>query len=664
MGVFMRKYKKIYIKILKFLGIFFGVLLGFFVVINLIGFLYSFITPKFDIKSANVFYLYDKDNNLVFCGNENKEWASLDDISPYVLDAVVAVEDKNFYRHFGFDYFRIIKAMFINIKEGEIVQGASTISQQYARNLFLNFDKTWSRKWKEMWLTFELETHYSKREILEGYLNTINYGHGVYGVSNASLFYFNKDVKDLTLGEASLLAGIPNSPSNYSPINNFDLAKMRQKVVLNRMYNNKYISKDEMKSAINEEITIYGESDGNKLSSLMYYQDAVMNELYNIDSIPKSYLETGGLRIYTSLDTLAQGALENSVKENLVNDDIQVSKVMMNSKTGEVIGLIGGVSYNSSSYNRPLYSLRQPGSTIKPFLYYRALESGFTSSTTFLSQETTFHFSLDKTYSPKNSGGVYGNKEISLALALAYSDNIYAVKTHLFLGEEELVNTLRKIGITTDLEAVPSLPLGTYEVNALELTAGYASLANLGKKVNAHFINKVTDINGNILYSYDYDEDEVILDSSYAFIINELLTGSYESSLIDYGYPTCMSIASRITHKYGLKSGSTDTDAWVIGFTPDVVLTTWAGYDDNSKISNSVVSSNKVSWVLAMEEYLKGKDSSWYDIPNDVSAVMVNPVNGQVVNDNSSKKKIMYYIKGTEPKSINYISYGDDYDEW
>ena len=659
----MEKYKKILKKVLKISGIVLGIFVGLFVIMNLVGYLYSMITPKIDIKSANVFYLYDKNNNLVFCGNENKEWSSLKDMSPLVVNATIAVEDKNFYKHKGFDYFRITKAIFENIKAKEIVQGASTITQQYARNLFLNFDKTWTRKWKEMWLTFELETHYSKDEILEGYLNTINYGHGIYGISNASKFYFNKDIKDLTLAEASILAGIPNSPSNYSPINNFDLAKERQKIVLERMYNNKYISKEDMEQALKEELNLYGVRENLNLTSLMYYQDAVMNELYSIESIPDSYLETGGLKIYTSLDIESQTALENSVKDNLVNDKVQVSKVMMNSKTGEVIGLIGGANYNTSQYNRTLFSLRQPGSTIKPFLYYRALESGFTSSTTFLSQETTFHFSGDKTYSPKNSGNVYGNKEITLALAMAYSDNIYAVKTHLFLGEEELVNILRKVGITTDLEAVPSLPLGTYEVSALELTAAYASLANLGKKVTPHFINKVTDINGNVLYSYDYDNDEVILDSSYAFIIDELLTGSYDSSLIDYAYPTCMSIVSKLTHKYGLKSGSTDTDAWVIGFTPDIVLTSWAGYDDSSNITSKVVSSNKVSWASAMEEYLKGKDTKWYDIPEDVSAVLVNPVNGQVVNDNSSKKKVMYYINGTEPKNVNYISYGDDFDE-
>lgn len=659
----MKKRKRIFKKILKISGISFLIVFGLFIVINLVGYLYSAITPKIDIKSANVFYLYDKDNNLIFCGNENKEWASLDDISDLVVDATIAVEDKNFYRHKGFDYFRIMKAMLENIKAHEIVQGASTITQQYARNLFLNFDKTWSRKWKEMWLTFELETHYNKDEILEGYLNTINYGHGVYGISNASKFYFNKSVSELSLAEASMLAGIPNSPSNYSPINNYEAAKSRQKVVLERMYNNKYISKEEMNEAYNEELNLYGVRDNLNLTSLMYYQDAVMEELYSIEAIPESYLETGGIKIYTSFDIEAQTALENSVKDNMVNDEVQVSKIMMRSKTGEVIGLIGGSDYNTSSFNRALSSLRQPGSTIKPFLYYKALEAGFTSSTTFLSQETTFHFSGDKTYSPKNSGGVYGNKEISLALALAYSDNIYAVKTHLFLGEDELVSILRKVGISTSLEAVPSLPLGTYEVNILELTSAYASLANLGTKVNAHFINRVEDINGNVLYSYDYDNEEVVLDSSYAFIINELLTGSYDGNLVDYAYPTCMSIASRLTHKYALKSGSTDTDAWVIGFTPDVVLASWAGYDDSSNIASNVVSSNKVSWASAMEEYLKDKESSWYEIPSNVSAVLVNPVNGQAISSDSSKKKIMYYINGTEPKSINYIDYGDDYYE-
>ena len=352
----------------------------------------------------------------------------------------------------------------------------------------------------------------------------------------------------------------------------------------------------------------------------------------------------------------AQIALEESVDDNLVNDDVQVAKVMMDPNNGAILALIGGANYSNSTYNRAINSIRQPGSTIKPFLYYKALENGFTPSTTFLSSTTTFNFDNGNSYSPKNSGNIYGNKEISLAAAIAYSDNIYAVKTHLFLGEEELVDILRKVGFTTNLSAVPSLPLGSYEVNIIELAQAYSSFANSGRRVDAHLIMKVEDINGNVLYRYKEDKNDYILDSDLTFIMSEMLTTSYDTSLIDFAYPTCINLISDLTKKYAIKSGSTDTDAWVVGYNPDVVLVSWAGYDDSSEISNNIVSSNKKSWAHAIESYLKEKDNNWYQIPQNVVAVLVDPINGEVATEESINKRILYYIEGTEPdRSIDIL---------
>lgn len=637
----MNKYVRLGIKIIC-------ILLGLFIVFNLVGYLYAFITPKFDIKSANSFYLYDNSNALVMHGNTNNEWVRLDDMGDYVKNATISVEDKNFYSHSGFDYLRIMKAMMANLKSQEIVQGASTITQQYARNLFLDFSKSWSRKWKEMWLTFELETHYSKDEILEGYLNTINYGHGVYGIGNASLFYFNKKVEDLSLAEAAILAGIPNSPSNFSPIDNYEDSKERQKVVLDRMYHNGYISKNELDSAYNEKLTFYGKDEKEELSSLMYFYDAVYKELNEIDSIPKSYLETGGLKIYTTLDMKAQKALDKSISDNLVDNDVQTSKVMINPKNGGVLGLVGGVNYNSSQYNRATDALRQPGSTVKPFLYYSALNNNFTASSKFLSEKTTFNFENGEAYSPQNASGVYANKEISLAAAIAYSDNIYAIKTHLFLGEDVLVNTLKDAGMTSKVSSSVSLPLGTYEITPLELASMYQVLANNGIKHDAYFINRVEDIDGNVLYQHK-EKGLQIFDPSLTFIISELLTGSYDSKLISYTYPTCINLISKLTNKYAIKSGSTDTDAWIVGYMPDALLVSWSGYDDNKNISNEVTSYNKVSWSSAMETYLKDKKASWYDIPSNVVGVLVDPINGNIATEKSKNKKVLYYLSGTQP---------------
>ena len=625
------------------------VLIGIFVCFNLIGFLYAFITPKLDISSANAFSVYDNKGKLVFQGNGNDSWVSLDDMNDNIINATISVEDKNFYKHWGFDYPRIAKALLVNIASGQVEQGASSITQQYAKNLFLEFEQSWSRKWKEMWITYELEAHYTKDEILEGYLNTINYGHGMYGISNASKYYFNKDVKDLTLAEASILAGIPNSPSDYSPIDNYDLSKKRQNVVLERMYNNGYISEKERKDTYNTKLVFKNEEFGNDLTSLIYYNDAVMNELNSLDSIPSSYLDTGNIKIYTTLDVDAQKALEAGLKKNAVDEKSETAKVMMDPNNGGVIALIGGINYGKSQFNRAINSYRQPGSTIKPFLYYRAIENGFTASTTFFSKETNFYFDNKKTYSPKNYGNIYADKEISLAAAIAYSDNIYAVKTHLFLGEEELYNTLKKVGITSKMEKSPSLALGTYEVNIMELTAGYSALANGGKKVSPHLISKVVDNKGNVLYEYKEKKEEIVFNSDVTFIISELLTSTYDSNLIDYTYPTCISMTSDITNKYAVKTGSTDTDSCVVGYTPEVVFASWAGYDDSSDITTDVVSGNKKSWITSMEKFFDGRDATWYKVPRDVVGVLVNPVTGNVVTSENENKKILYYLEGTEP---------------
>ena len=413
-----------------------------FIVLSLVGiFLYVKLSPKITINSANNITLYDKDRNVFFKGSEKKEWVELDEISPYLIDSTVYTEDKNFYKHFGFDFLRIGKALFTNLKNKSMDQGASTITQQYAKNLFLDFDKTWKRKWSEMWYTLKIEANYSKDEILEGYLNTINYGHGKYGIENASRFYFNKDAIDLDLAESTLLAAIPKAPSLYDPINNFEEARERQLYILNTLLNNNIITEEEKDEAYNEELNIVGFTDSNDLTSINYFQDAVMNELKNISTIPNNYSDVNGLKIYTTLDYNSQSILEKNVKETFMdNDYLETASVVMDPNTGAVLALVGGRDYNKSSYNRVISSTRQVGSTMKPYLYYAALENGFTASSEFLSEATTFPVEDNKTYSPVNYNNKYGNKPISMATAIAYSENIYAVKTHLFLGYDALIN--------------------------------------------------------------------------------------------------------------------------------------------------------------------------------------------------------------------------------
>lgn len=630
----------------------FTIIMAFTFILLILGLYgYAKISPKLEIKTANSISLYDSHNNLYFQGNGGKEWTNLNDISKYVIDATIITEDKNFYSHHGFDILRIFKALYINIINKSKKQGASTITQQYAKNLFLDFDKTWERKFNEMWLTIQIESHYSKDEILEGYLNTINYGHGMYGIQNAAKYYFDKNAKDLTLAESAILIGIPKSPSNYSPLVNPELAKARQERVLRTMYLNNLITEEEMNNAMKEELTYVGKKDLINLSTVMYYQNAVMKELETIKSIPSSYLDTGGLKIYTNLDINAQTILENNIKENIGDKEkLEISAIMMNPNNGKIIALVGGKDYSKSQYNRATDSKRQVGSVMKPLLYYAALENGFTSSTTFKSEETTFTFQNNTTYSPKNYNNTYGNKPISLATAIAYSDNIYAVKTHLFLGEEALVDMASRVGIKTKLTPIPSLPLGTVELNIIEITSAYAAFANEGYKVTPYLINRVEDIEGNVLYSYE-SQKENVLNRSLVFILNELLTGTYDANFIDYNYPTTIGIAPKMTRKYAIKSGSTATDSWIVGFNKDIVTSIWIGNDKNKELEIEDFKHGRNIWIDTMEKYLKDTKSTWYSMPINVVGVLVDPITGIPTDMNSKKKKILYYIKGTEPNN-------------
>lgn len=617
--------------------------------------IYVHFSPKVVINTANSVFLYDNNEKVFFQGNDEKEWVSLDDISSYVVDATIYTEDKNFYKHHGFDFLRILKAFYINLTSGATRQGASTITQQYAKNLFLSFDKTWKRKWDEMWYTIKIESTYSKDEILEGYLNTINYGHGMYGIENASNYYFGKSAKDLSLAEATMLTGIPKSPSNFSPLVDFDAAKERQLLILKLLVENDIITESEKDKAYNEELKFLGEKERDDLTTVMYYHDAVMDELESIDSIPKSYSDTSGLKIYTNLDLDLQKKVEENIQESIPDDSkIQTSVVLMNPDTGGVLALIGGKDYNESSFNRATDSLRQVGSTMKPYLYYAALENGFTSSSSFTSEETTFVFNDQEDYTPQNYNKTYGNKPISMGTAIAYSENIYAVKTHLFLGGDALINVARRVGITSKLENVPSLPLGTNEINILEMAAGYSTFANLGNKVSPHFIERVEDSDGTVLYEAK-NSKEAVLNPSITFILNNLLTATYDSDYIDYNYPTAIGLAPKLTHKYALKSGTTETDNWNIGFNNNIVCAVWVGYDDNQTLQTSEYKYAQDIWYKSIEYYERNitPGDEWYDMPKNVSAVLVEPISGRLAIDTDKKKKMMYFIKGTEPSDSN-----------
>ena len=626
-------------KIIKLLTMLF-----IFIIITYLGvFIYAKVSPKLKIKSAGNIYMYDSERNIF--NGANDDWVKLKNISQYLIDATISIEDKNFYKHLGFDPLRIIKAMYINIKSKDNIQGASTITQQFAKNLFLTFDKTWNRKIIEAILTIRLEAHYSKDKILEGYLNTINYG-GVFGIENASYYYFGKKASELTLAEATILAGIPKSPSNYSPIANFKKAKERQNLILKSMVKNKYITSEEAKNAYNEEL-IFKKNENNDVETISkYFEDAVMNELRSISSIPSSLIETGGIKIYTTFDKKSNNILDKNIHKYMIDDELEVASVIMDPATGEIKAIAGGKNYSKSEYNRVISSKRQVGSTIKPILYYAALENGFTPSSVFTSEKTTFNIDKNKTYSPKNYNDIYANAPISMSAAIAYSDNIYAIKTHIFLGEETLKQTAYKLGIKEISNNISSA-LGTDEVNILDMMGAYSTFANLGTYIKPHFIKKILDMDGNVLYKYK-DEKKEVLDKSTTFILNELLTSSYDKNLVDYNSPTCLMITPKISKKYAIKTGTTDTDHLIFGYNKKYIMGIWMGYDDNKKIDVKIGGVMKNLWIDSMEELEKDLDDTWYKIPDNIEGIIVNPINGKLAN-NDSQMKLLYYIKGTGP---------------
>ena len=597
--------------------------------------------------------MYANDGSVIGESNSGQKRYSvkLDQISPYLIKATVAIEDRNFYEHHGFDFKRIAGAALADVKAMSKVEGASTISQQYARNLYLTRDKTWNRKLSEAFYTLRLEMNYSKNQILEGYLNTIYYGHGAYGIQAASRYYFNKDAKDLSLGEAAMLAGIPKGPSIYSPFISFEKAKKRQKIILSTMAGQHLITKQQANSAANEKLTFTGEFPIQHAEMAPYFYDVVKDELKTKVGLDERTIELGGLRIYTTLDPRQQQIAEEVMKETVSDQSaIQVGFVAMNPQNGYVTALIGGRDYAKSPYNRAVQALRQPGSTMKPFLYYAALEKGFTPATTMRSEMTTFRFDDNRPdYTPHNFNNNYANGEITLEQALALSDNVVAVKTHLFLGEETLVDTAKQFGITTKLAKVPSLALGTSGVRVTEMVNAYSMIANGGKRIEPTFITRVEDVTGHVIYS-NGDNQEQVLDKDTDFVLAHMMTGMFDPKLNGYASVTGTTILNQMSRPYAGKSGTTDSDSWMIGFAPQLTAGVWTGYDNGSPITltaDKLYAKNM--WIRFMEKALQGEPIKAFKPTKGVVGVKVDPANGKLATKDCPVSRLTYFKEGTEP---------------
>lgn len=619
--------------------------------------------PSLSVPQSTLIYANDGSKIGELHNGQKRYWVDIHHISPHLLEATISIEDRSFYQHHGFDYKRIAGAALADLKAMAKVQGASTITQQYARNLFLEHDKTWQRKANEALYTIRLEQNFSKDRILEGYLNTIYYGHGVYGIEAAANYYFGKSSNDLNLAEAAMLAGIPKGPTLYSPYANREKAEERQEIILKMMKNEGYITEKQFQSALATELVYKKKTDTVQPRLAPYFQDAMLSEIADKLDIDVQAIQTKGLKIYTTLDTDMQKLAEETMKGTIdESSDIQTGVVAMDPKTGYVRALVGGRNYDDSPFNRATQAKRQPGSTIKPLLYYSAIMNGFTPSTEMKSEPTSFPYDDGKaSYKPSNYNDYYANDFISMLQAIALSDNIYAVKTHMFIGMEELIKTGKLLGLSTGIKKNPSAALGTSPVRLIDMVNAYGILGNGGKKVEPTFVTKVEDTAGNVIFESKKPKEQVLNEQA-AFVTTHMMKGMFDTTLNDYTSVTGHSIADSLTRDYAGKSGTTSSDSWMIGLAPQLVVGVWTGYDKGKTI-NLVQERGyaKEIWSTFMEEALDDQSVKAFRPPDGVVGVYINPASGKLATKDCPTKRLTYFIEGTEPTEYceEHMSDGD-----
>lgn len=630
-------------KLIIYAGIFISLLIG-----SVLAASYMLGPPG--LSNDYVTVLYDQNGNKIENESSSHETVSLDEIAPHLINATILAEDKKFYEHHGFDYKGIVRAIIKNIQSSRLKEGASTITQQYARNLYLTHEKTWVRKLKEAFYTIRLEMFYSKDEILTGYLNSIYYGHGAYGIEAASRVYFDKSALDLTLGEAAMLAGVPKGPTYYSPFNNEENAFQRQDFILQLLLLEDVITQASYYTAKKEKLE-FDQPNVTSESAAPYFEDVVLEEARRLLEGKEETVLTGGYRIYTTLDQELQNEFEKKAKKHVEQDSkLEIGAVAINPDDGAIVSLVGGKDYRESPFNRATDAKRMVGSTFKPLLYYAALENGYTATTMLLSEPTEFAIEDGEVYKPSNYNGYYANEPISLAQAMALSDNIYAVKTNLFLSPETVAKTGQKFGIDSNLPHVPSLALGSASISLLEMTEAYGRIANGGKEIDVYAINRIEDNKGKAVYERKETEQKQVLDENKAFLLTHLMQGMFDRRLNGYMEVTGSSIIDKISHRYAGKSGTTDSDSWMIGYSPKIVTGVWTGYDDNRPMqltSEKAIAKNM--WAELMEAAHSEEEEMNFSAPGGVVKKIVDPETGMLATSDCEISRATYFEKGTEP---------------
>lgn len=578
-------------------------------------------------------------------GGKNRESVELANISPWLVKATLATEDRQFYSHFGFDLKGMARAALVNLKEMGTVQGASTLTQQLARNLYLSHERTWSRKVKEAMYTAQLEMKYSKDDILRMYLNEIYYGHGAYGIEAAAQMYFGKPAKDLNLAESAMLAGVPKGPTYYSPFNHMKNAKDRQRTVLSAMVATGEITQREADQAYEAMLKFQSPKRQSPTDKAPYFRDYIRNVVVGELGFDETLLEHGGLNIYTTLDPEAQQAAEAAVASELANaPELEAALISIDPRNGFVKAMVGGANYKQSQFNHVFASTRQPGSSFKPIMYLTALSSGkMTSASKFSSQPTLFHYDDNrKTYSPKNFGDKYLG-EIDMRQAIAASDNIYAVNTILTVGADQVIEMGRKMGITSPLQAVPSLALGTSPVSPFEMASAFAVISNQGRSVKPVAVLKITDSSGRVLYEAKPARGEQVVEPAAAYVLTHLMESVFETG------GTGNRVSNEIKRPVAGKTGTTSTDAWLVGFTPELSTAVWVGYDKGKTLGTS--ESRKAAPIFAKytEKALEKVPPKIFPIPDGVVSVYIDPETGLLATKDCPDKKREVFIQGTEP---------------
>jgi 1A family penicillin-binding protein len=606
----------------------------------------SFDLPEIDIpQTSTVVDINGQTIAAIF--EENRIPVPLSAVSPYFLKAIIAIEDHRFLQHHGVDLQAITRAFIRNLRAGAIVEGGSTITQQTAKVLFLSPERTYSRKLKELILTFQLERQFTKNEILEKYVNLIFFGHGAYGVETAAQTYFNKPAKDLSLGESAMLAGLVRGPAFYSPFTKPEAARDRQRVVLNRMVELEIISEEEADLAREEKLVLAAER--RRFRQAPYFTSMVIEQVSQIFENVPELLHRGGLTVHTTLDLHMQRSAELAFQNGLKNlhGEINGALIAIDPNNGHIKALVGGRDFARNQRNNATLARRQPGSAFKPFLFAAALERGYTAGATVLWEPVIYEIPGADPWQPSEfDNREYLNQSFTLKEALVRSLNIIAAKLIHDIRPQTVVDYANRMGIKSELRPFLSLALGSEVVTPIELTSAFGVFASNGILAEPIFITQIVDRQGRVIFE-NRPKITMVLEPRTAYIVTDML-----KAVIELPYGTASHTRNIINRPAAGKTGTTNNlmDAWFIGFTPQLVAGVYLG-DDFYKLPVGATGGVAAApiWANFMASALRNVPPVDFPEPTGIIRMQVCSDSGLLATPLSPKTIEVVYVAGTEP---------------